>query len=248
MKNLYLLLVLLAGCALFVTSLFCTTGCVPPAEPCDPPTNVQVIGLSPTSATISWSAPPGTTVEISVSPQPVPAGPFTTTDSTFTITGLSPDSLYKVTLRTVCSDGVYSPPVQISLKTTVIIIVDVIVQKEAILSDANSICLSPLSDVTGSPTPLNWDVNVNEELLVISDGNQTARVLIYKRKNASGAFEYYSLANGRSLCAASALNTPATTQASANGALLIGSNYSVEVTPANATMTSSSGASYSMYR
>ena len=251
MKKLFLFIASIAGFVVLFTVLSLQTGCCDPdpePEPCDPPTNVQVIGISPTSATITWSAPPNTTVEISVSPQPVPPGPFTTTDTSFTLTGLSPDTDYKITLRTVCPDGSLSAPVQITLKTTVIIIVDVIVQKEAVLTDANSVCASVLSDQTGSQTPINWDDNVDEELLVMTDGGQTARVLIYKRKNTAGAFEYYSIANGRTICTSTALNTPVSVQTIAGGARLLGTNYNVELTPTSATIVNSSGASYSMYR
>jgi Fibronectin type III domain len=245
MKKLFLLLASIAGFAGLFTALLLQTGCKPEPKPCDPPTNVEVIGISPTSATITWSAPPNTTVEISVSPQPVPAGPFTTSDSTFTITGLLPNTDYKITLRTVCPDGSFSVPVQIALKTTVIIIIDVIVQKEDILSDASSICSSTLPDETDTQ-PIDWDNNVSEELLVITDGGQTARVLIYKRKDTSGNFEYYSVADGRTICAFTAQNAPVSTQTTANGVRLLGTNYSVNVTPTNAIMTS--GASYTMYR
>lgn len=248
MKKLFLLLASIAGFTVLFTALLLQTGCEPEPEPCDPPTNVEVIGISPTSATIAWSAPPNTTVEISVSPQPVPAGPFTTSDTTFTITGLVPNTDYKITLRTVCPDGSFSAPVEVALKTTVIIIIDVIVQKEAVLLDASSVCSSALPDETGVQTPINWDSNVNEELLVITDGGQTAKVLIYKRKNTSGNFEYYSVANGRTICASTAQNAPVSTQTIANGVRLLGTNYSVEITPTNAIMLNTSGSSYTMYR
>ncbi len=251
MKKLFLQLASFTGFVVLFTALSLQSGCCDPdpePEPCDPPTNVQVIGISPTSATITWSAPPNTTVEISVSPQPVPPGPFTTTGTSFTLTGLSPDTDYKITLRTVCPDGSFSAPVQISLKTTVIIIVDVIVQKESVLTDAASVCASLLSDQTGSQSPIDWDNNVDEELLVITDGGQTARVLIYKRKNTAGAFEYNSIADGRTICISTAQNTPVSTQTITNGVRLLGTNYNVELTPTSATMVNSSGATYSMYR
>jgi hypothetical protein len=251
MKKLFLLLASTAVFVFLFTVLLLPTGCGDPdpePEPCDPPTNVQVIGISPTSATITWSAPPNTTVEISVSPQSVPPGPFTTTDTSFTITGLSPNTDYKITLRTLCPDGSFSAPVIITLKTTVIIIVDVIVQKESVLTEAISVCSSALPDETGSQTPISWDNNVDEELLVMTDGGQTASVLIYKQKNTAGAFEYYSIANGRTICTSTAQNTPVSTQTISNGVRLLGTNYNVELTPTSATMVNSSGATYSMYR
>jgi Fibronectin type III domain len=250
MKNLRLKFHLLTGSLFFLFFLLVSSGCEPTDKPCEPPTNVTVTGISPTSATISWSAPPGATVEISVSPQPTPPGPFTTTDSTFTITGLSPDTDYKITVRTKCADGVYSDPVIIALKTTTIIIVDVIVQKEAILSEAISICASPVSDDVNAPMPINWDSSKDKELLAVSDGTPNTMVLIFKRKNTSGVFEYFAIANNYIICGITTKNTPTSVQNIINGARLVGSNYNIDLTPGSAILTPNTTATvlYSMYR
>lgn len=250
MRNLMLKIHLLTGSLFFIFSLLLSSGCEPTDKPCEPPTNVTVTGIGPTSATISWSAPPGTTIEISVSPQPTPPGPFTTTDSTFTITGLSPDTDYKITLRAKCANGAYSDQVVISLKTDIIIIVDVIVQKEAILSEAISICASPVSDDVNAQTPINWDSNKDKELLAISDGTPNTMVLIFKRKNTSGVFEYFAVANNYTICGITTKNTPTSVQTINNGVRLVGSNYSIDLTPGSAILTpnTTSTVLYSMYR
>jgi hypothetical protein len=234
---------------LVFSALFFQTGCEENnPEPCDPPTNLQVIGISPTTATIGWSAPPNTTVSISVSPDPTPSGPFITSDTVFTITGLNPDTDYKVTVQTVCADGSLSAPVQIALRTSIIIIVDVIIQYEAILADATSICSSMLTDDTDRNAPINWNPGIDEELLVITEGVQASKVLIYKRKNSSGVFEYISIANNRAICAHTAQNVPFAVQTTVNGARLLGSNYVIDLNSTSAVMSNSTGIVYSMYR
>lgn len=254
MKKLILLFAPIVGFLLLFTALFFQTGCGDPEPlPCDPPTNVQVIGLSPTSATIAWSASPGATVEIAVSPQSSPPGPFITSESNFTITGLLPDTLYTVTLRTKCSNTNYSAPVEITLRTPPIIIVDVIVQKPAIISDATSICTSIATDIIGSQIVIPWDSGTEEELLVITDPTLNTNVLIYKRKNMNGDFEYLSLANNRLICSQSAKNAPTSVQTTLAGAKLSGPGYIIELTHNNATMLDLNGSAiqgteYSMYR
>lgn len=253
MKKNLLVFAPIVGLMLLVSTIFFPSGCRPnDPPPCAPPTNVQVIGLSPTSATLKWSASVGTEVEITVSPDATPGGPFTTTDSVFTITGLSPETLYKITLRTKCSSTNYSTEVIISLRTPSIIIVDVIVQREGVLSDALSICSSPLVDVINSSSAIPWDSNTNEELLVIRNTTIGATVLIYKRKNANGVFEYHSIANGKSICSQDPANTPGSITASGGMATLTGTNYTIELTQTNTTMLVSGAAAidteYSMYQ
>ncbi|WP_413511030.1 fibronectin type III domain-containing protein [Myroides odoratus] len=77
---------------------------------CSAPTDLQVVSVTGTTATISWTGvigqntyevyyattatPPGTTV----------AGSITTTDNPYTIPGLTPNTEYFVWIRTICSD------------------------------------------------------------------------------------------------------------------------------------------------
>ena len=88
MKKFISILTLLASLCLLLFTLSLGTGCEDPTpDPiCEAPTDVQVIAITDSSATLTWTAPQNTTVEISIEPT-TPAGPFTTTANTLTING-----------------------------------------------------------------------------------------------------------------------------------------------------------------
>ena len=248
MKKFFLTIPSLAAVLMLLTVLMVSTGCPEPQSPCDPPTNVVLTGISPNSATIKWSAPPNTTVEISISPQSDPAGPFTTTDSTFTIEGLTPNTDYDVTLRTLCPDGDTSEPTVISFKTQPIIIVDIIVQFQGQVDMLNLMC-GGNNDITGKPTAIGWDTNYATELLHIEQG--TTQVFILKETSSNGVKRYRVSADGITICNKTSKNCPTSMVTTSSSALLRGGNYEIEITPASATMYDSNRnltGTYNMYR
>lgn len=130
MKNQIFKAILFCCALLFgATAVFLT--CKQPKQPptCNPPQNLRVIGVSPNSITVAWdSIPGGGSYQVSVNPQSNPPGPFITSQTTFTINGLEPNTKYTIQVRRNCGDGVFSSPATISAETSNIIIVDIIAQ------------------------------------------------------------------------------------------------------------------------
>src|SRR5690606_17560704 len=92
-----------------------TAECVPPT--CLKPTNVLVSGIGMSVVDITWdenNTPPATQWHILVLPAAAPApGPDATgwvlaTSNPFQIDGLDPGTVYKVYVRSLCSDTDYS--------------------------------------------------------------------------------------------------------------------------------------------
>jgi hypothetical protein len=249
MKKFFSILTSLASLCLLLFTLFTSIGCEDPdpIPTCIAPIGVQVTAITDSSATLTWTAPQNATVEISVTPQSNPPGPFTTTANTFTIKGLSPGTNYSVRLRTLCPDGSTSDVVTVAFRTTTIVIGDIIIQKE-VPSDAQGLCTNipgqtPL-DIINQSTPINWETSSPKELLKIVNG--TTVILIIK--DISGTTPVYKvLENKVSLCGATVNNPPVSVNSTSSGFVLTGSGYSVNLNATNAVI-SLTGSSYTMYR
>jgi hypothetical protein len=249
MKKFFSILTTLASICLLFFTLSLGIGCEDP-EPdpiCEAPTDVQVIAITSTSATLTWTAPQNATVEISIAPQSNPAGPFTSTTNTLTINGLSPGTNYIASLRTLCPDGSTSDPVTVPFRTTTIIIGDIIIQKE-VPSDAQGLCSnnpapSP-QDVINQSSPINWDPSSPKELLKIVNGTTVLLII----KDISGSSPVYKvLQNKVSLCGATVNNPPVSVNSTSSGFILTGTGYSVNLNATNAVI-SLTGSSYTIYR
>jgi len=247
MKKFFSILTSLASLCLLLFTFSLGIGCEDPTpDPiCEAPTGVQVIAITDSSATLTWTAPQNTTVEISIEPQSNPPGPFTTTANTFTINGLSPGTNYSVRLRTLCPDGSTSDPVTVAFRTTTIIIGDIIIQKE-VPSDAQGLCTPTPLDVINQSTPINWESSSPKELLKIVNGTTVLLII----KDISGSSPVYKvLQNQVSLCGATVNNPPVSVNSTLSGFVLTGSGYSVILNATNAVISLTTGTTtYSMYR
>ena len=249
MKKFISILTLLASLCLLLFTLSLGTGCEDPTpDPiCEAPTDVQVIAITDSSATLTWTAPQNTTVEISIEPT-TPAGPFTTTANTLTINGLSPGTNYIASLRTLCPDGSTSDPVTVAFRTSTIIIGDIIIQKE-VPSDAQGLCSNIPGqipqDVINQSTPINCEPSSPKELLKIVNGTTVLLII----KDISGSSPVYKvLQNQLSLCGATVNNAPVSVNSTLTGFILTGSGYSVNLNATNAEIPVLTGTTYSMYR
>jgi hypothetical protein len=249
MKKLFSILTVIATAYLLLLSMFTGSGCdmSPEPLPCDAPTDVQVIAISPTSARLTWSAPAGATVEISVEPQSNPPGPFTTTSDTFTITGLLPGTNYVARLRTICGSGDTSTVTNVSFRTSTIIIGDVIIQR-AISEDVKALC-GGNNDVSTQNTPINWDPSLSLELLKI-EHTSSGTVVFIEKDTRSGGIIYKSAKDKDEVCGVFSQNTPVSTNAIGSGFVLNGNNYNVNINATNAQMNPTMGGTvnYTMYR
>jgi hypothetical protein len=247
MKKFFSILTSLASLCLLLFTLFTSIGCEDPdpIPTCIAPIGVQVTAITDSSATLTWTAPQNATVEISVTPQSNPPGPFTTTANTFTIKGLSPGTNYSVRLRTLCPDGSTSDVVTVAFRTTTIVIGDIIIQKE-VPSDAQGLCTPTPLDIINQSTPINWETSSPKELLKIVNG--TTVILIIK--DISGTTPVYKvLENKVSLCGATVNNPPVSVNSTSSGFVLTGSGYSVNLNATNAVISLTTGTTtYSMYR
>jgi hypothetical protein len=251
MKKFFSILTSLASLCLLLFTLFIVIGCEDP-EPdpiCEAPTDVQVIAITNSSATLTWTALPNTTVEISIQPQSNPPGPFTSTANTLTIDGLSSGTNYIASLRTLCPDGSTSDPVTVAFRTSNIVIGDIIIQKDA-PSDAQGLCTNNPGqipqDIINQSAPINWEPSSPKELLKIVNGTTVLLII----KDISGSSPVYKvLENKVSLCGATVNNAPVTVNSTVSGFILTGSGYIVNLNATNAEIPSLPGTTtYSMYR
>jgi hypothetical protein len=247
MKKFFSILNTLAALCLLLISFIATIGCDPEPEPCDPPTEIQVTALSDSSATLTWTAPPSSRVEISVVPQSNPPGPFITDANSITLNGLTPGTNYTARLRTICADGDTSEVSSIQFRTSIIVIGDVIIQKEVPSGTSNLCTNNNNEDVQPQSLPINWQSSSPLEVLQIVNGSTTVFIV----KNTSGSRPVYSvLDNGIGVCGAVASNAPRTVNSTSTpaGFLLTGTGFTVEITDAQAQMTASGTTTYTMYR
>ncbi len=250
MKKLILHLNRFAALALLLVAMLVGTGCPNPTDPepdpCDPPQMVQLVAIGSNTATLTWQVPSGVSTELTVTPQPNPPGPFTVTGNTIALTGLLPDTDYKVSLRSLCADGGTSEPVTISFRTNGIIITEIIVQKEP-PAGTDGLCQPSPMEVLNQATPINWSTAHASELLKI--GNGTTKVFIVK-SSTTGPLTFTVLRNGSALCGEVASNAPTSLTTSGGTTILTGTGYTIELTAASAKMivASSVVGTYSMYR
>jgi hypothetical protein len=209
---------------------------------------VQVTALGSQTATLNWETPSNVTVELAVSPQPNPPGPFTVSGTSLALTGLSPDTDYKVRLVSLCPDGGISAPTEIAFRTSGIIIDEVIVQKEP-PAGSDGLCQPSPQDVANQSAPINWNTSFSSELLKIDNG--TTKVFIVKTGPAgTGPYSFTVLRSASALCGETANNAPTSITTSGGVATLVGSGYTIELTATSAKMivASSVVGTYSMYR
>ncbi len=80
---------------------------------CTPSTNVVANGLTSSSATIEWIPGSGVAFQVEYGPQGFTQGTgapiYSTTDSSYTITGLTGNTCYDVYVRDSCATGTFSP-------------------------------------------------------------------------------------------------------------------------------------------
>jgi len=82
-------------------------------DPCDPPTSITATNITSSSALISWTAPPGSSVTDYTLEYKLNAATTWNvisgiTATSYTITGLSPNNVYNYRLKTQCTNGDFS--------------------------------------------------------------------------------------------------------------------------------------------
>ena len=102
---------------------------------CPAPTKVKVNNITTTTAQVSWTPPPVSVMGYTVKLKNLASGVETTIDvglsNPYTLTGLTPNTLYQVSIIANCSatcKSVPTTPIQFQTRPLGIIIMDVIVQ------------------------------------------------------------------------------------------------------------------------
>lgn len=193
-------------CALLFGATAVLLTCRPPKQPptCNPPQNLRVIGVSPNSITVAWdSIPGGGNYQVSVNPQSVPPGPFNTNQTTFTINGLTPQTVYTIEVRRNCGGGVLSSPATISAKTSNIIIVDIIAQLGESLQDQIYRLCDKATRTGPQNIPIDWTSAASFEMLKI-EVSPDVLVFIIKDQN-----DLYLIGKGK-ICDYGTINNPPT--------------------------------------
>lgn len=206
-----------------------------PAEPCDAPVELQAVTVGPTEIGINWLAPSNVdSFEVRINPQSNPPSPFTTSNTNFELTGLTPNTLYQIEVRSICN-GQRSEPATINVRTTEIIIIEIISQ----LSDQqmNGAIQNLCQNGTVFDNAYNWDGNFPDELMqvdVLSPTNQVLSRAAILKQTANGVTRFsvpregIRCANGATLI--DILSAPAIISSNtANSGVVNGSGYTLTI-------------------
>lgn len=238
-----------AGLLLLLTGLM--TACPDPDTNCDVPGDLRVIGVGPTSLTVEWNSVP-TAINYQLTATSTTGqvvGPFVTSDTSFTFTGLSENTEYTIEVVTLCENGGESEPAIVSMRTGNIII-EIVVQHPI----PDTICGNGNADMFNFSTPIPWAPQFNVEILKINIANVSGALVTktYIVKDATGAMPHYYAPRSGAFCDNDAVNNPITRIGSVNNgvARLDGSGYSIQISPDGEVLSPTTGVDvlYSMMR